>query len=251
MFIGYPRSGHSLVGALLDAHPDMIVAHELDALKYIEEGIAQGELFDLLLQRSLEFTEVGRKWTEFTYKVENQWHGKYRELKVIGDKKGGRSTLRIGEKPSLLLELRAAMDDSIVIKYIHVIRNPYDNISTMARRIKTANLGVPAIVCLNRAITHYFKHCRIVANVRESTPRELWVDVIQERLIDQPEELLRSLCCSLGVEADKDYLEECAKIVYKSPNKSRFKIPWNETNIKNVSDMAKKYNYLGGYSYDD
>ncbi len=26
MFIGYPRSGHSLVGSLLDAHPNIIVA---------------------------------------------------------------------------------------------------------------------------------------------------------------------------------------------------------------------------------
>ena len=25
MFIGYPRSGHTLVAALLDAHPDMVV----------------------------------------------------------------------------------------------------------------------------------------------------------------------------------------------------------------------------------
>ena len=28
MFIGYPRSGHSLIGSLLDAHPEIIVSHE-------------------------------------------------------------------------------------------------------------------------------------------------------------------------------------------------------------------------------
>ena len=28
MFIGYPRSSHSLVGALLDAHPQIIIPHE-------------------------------------------------------------------------------------------------------------------------------------------------------------------------------------------------------------------------------
>ena len=32
MFIGYPRSGHSLVGALLDAHPEVIIAREYDIL---------------------------------------------------------------------------------------------------------------------------------------------------------------------------------------------------------------------------
>ena len=38
MFVGYPRSGHSLVGTLLDAHPDIVIAHELDALRHIRAG---------------------------------------------------------------------------------------------------------------------------------------------------------------------------------------------------------------------
>ena len=50
MFVGYPRSGHSLVGALLDAHPDAIVAHELDALKYLQAGFGRDQLFALLLR---------------------------------------------------------------------------------------------------------------------------------------------------------------------------------------------------------
>ncbi|KAJ7371717.1 hypothetical protein OS493_023052 [Desmophyllum pertusum] len=32
MFIGYPRSRHSLVGAILDAHPEIIIPHEYDVL---------------------------------------------------------------------------------------------------------------------------------------------------------------------------------------------------------------------------
>ena len=38
MFIGYPRSGHSLVGSLLDAHPNIIIAHELNALQFVVAG---------------------------------------------------------------------------------------------------------------------------------------------------------------------------------------------------------------------
>ncbi len=32
MFIGYPRSGHTLIGSLLDAHPNMVVANEYNIL---------------------------------------------------------------------------------------------------------------------------------------------------------------------------------------------------------------------------
>ena len=41
MFIGYPRSGHSLIGALLDAHPNIIIAHELNDLRYFARGFSK------------------------------------------------------------------------------------------------------------------------------------------------------------------------------------------------------------------
>ena len=33
MFIGYPRSSHSLVAAILDAHPEIIIPDEYDVMK--------------------------------------------------------------------------------------------------------------------------------------------------------------------------------------------------------------------------
>ena len=34
LFIGYPRSGHSIVGSLMDAHPHVVIANEFLLLKY-------------------------------------------------------------------------------------------------------------------------------------------------------------------------------------------------------------------------
>ncbi len=34
MFIGNPKSGHSLVGFLLNAHNNAVISHELNALAY-------------------------------------------------------------------------------------------------------------------------------------------------------------------------------------------------------------------------
>ena len=44
MFIGYPRSGHTLVATFLDAHQDAIIGHELDALKYIEANFSKEQI---------------------------------------------------------------------------------------------------------------------------------------------------------------------------------------------------------------
>ena len=51
MFVGQPRTGHSLVGALLDAHPNALVAHELDALKYVAAGYDRRRLYALLVEQ--------------------------------------------------------------------------------------------------------------------------------------------------------------------------------------------------------
>ena len=88
MFIGYPRSGHSIVGALIDAHPDAVVSHELDVLKFIRAGFSKRQIFTMILRTSEGYARRGRVARDYTYRVPNQWHGRFRNLRVIGDKKG-------------------------------------------------------------------------------------------------------------------------------------------------------------------
>ena len=51
-FIGHSRSGHSLIAALLDAHPEIVVAHELRAVRYIQCGFGRDALYYLLFQQT-------------------------------------------------------------------------------------------------------------------------------------------------------------------------------------------------------
>ena len=62
MFIGYIRSGHSLVGALLDALPNIVCGHELGVLKYVYAGYSRTQNYYLLLENSRRFAQEGRKW---------------------------------------------------------------------------------------------------------------------------------------------------------------------------------------------
>ena len=38
LFVGHRRTGHTLVRALLDAHPAMVISHELNALDLVQRG---------------------------------------------------------------------------------------------------------------------------------------------------------------------------------------------------------------------
>jgi len=242
MFIGYPRSGHSIIGALIDAHPNAIIAHELDTLRYIEEGFDKNQIFYLLLINSKSFAKAGRTWDNYSYKVEKQWQGTFKKLKVIGDKKGGNSIKRIQSNPKLLQELYKTID-KLPIKFIHIIRNPYDNITTMAKKHFNNNL--------KNAIDEYFSLCETVKNIKKQIKKNDVIDMKHESFVLNPKSNLESICNFLGLDADVDYLKDCAKIVYNSPHKTRNDLKWTSNLINIVDNKIKEFEFLGGYSYDN
>jgi len=243
MFIGYPRSGHSLVGSLLDAHPNMIIAHELNVLEYIRKGFSRGKIFYLLLRKSQVDAKAGRPSFGYSYAVPNQWQGRFTRLQVIGDKLGGGSTRRLRTHPELLQRLRDTV--GIPIKFIHVIRNPYDNITTMFRR------GDGDPVDLRQTVDYYFCHCETIADLKKQINTADLLEIRHEDFIAEPTVWLKKLCEFLGVESPEDYVRDCASIVYESPHKSRHEVPWTPELIELVWDRMKRFPFLQGYSYED
>jgi hypothetical protein len=245
MFIGYPRSGHSLIGSLLDAHPSAIIAHELDALKFVEAGFNKDQLYQLLLDNSRRFARKGRAWTGYAYGVPGQWQGRFDKLRVIGDKKGGRSTLQLAENPELLHRLRKTVATDI--RFIHTIRNPYDNIATMHKRALEHNHHQ----ALSATVEDYFSRCEMNANLKERMEKGVVLDVRHESFVENPKAMLRELCSFVGLGYDKDYLEGCASIVFSSSHKSRYDIEWDTSTLATVRTGISRFGFLKGYSYEE
>lgn len=240
MFIGYPRSGHSLVGALLDAHPNIIIAHELNALRYFARGFSKRKIYYLLLRGSQRHAAAGRRETKYSYEVPNQWQGKFKSLKVIGDKKGSGSIQVFQENPDFLKLLLEKID--VPIKFIHVTRNPYDNITTM--------IGKKNII-LRSGIDSYFLKCQTAARLKTEITPEDFFEFKHEYFIENPRKILQELCIFLGAEPLDDYLDDCAGIVFKSPRKTRFNIDWPAESIELVTKQIEEFEFLQGYSYQD
>ena len=240
MFIGYPRSGHSLIGSLIDAHPNMIIAQELDALKYVKAGFNKEQIFYLLLENSQRFTEAGRNWNGYKYKVPNQWHGRFKQLKVIGDKKGGRSSIAFHRDPELFDRLKQTIP--IKIKTIHITRNPFDNISTMS---KTHAPG------LKEAIGMYFAMAQTISRVKGLIQSEDFFEIRHEDFIEKPQESIRKLFGFLGEETADDFVNDCTSIIYTSPHKSRLESVWTDEFKSAVYEEIKKFPFLTGYKFED
>lgn len=240
MFIGYPRSGHSLVGSLLDAHPHAAIAHEVDALKYISAGVRKNRLFSLLLGNSLSSAKNGRRGSKYSYAVPNQWQGRFSRLRVIGDKKGGRSTRRLGDNPDLLAQLRDVV--RVPVKIIHVIRNPYDNISTIAKRHDMS---------LRDAVAFYFSLCDTVTSLKTQIAKEDLFEMRHEAFVANPAEVLSSLCRFLGLEVTVDYVRDCSEIVFQRPRRTRLDAQWNVELRDLVDKGVARFSFLQGYNYGE
>jgi hypothetical protein len=240
MFIGYPRSGHSLTGALLNAHPDAVIAHELDTLGYLKRGFSRDQIFSLLLERDQWFTGNGSQWHEFNYEVAGQWQGRFRELKVIGDKRGGHSSTLLAESPELLDQLRRTV--RVPLRIIHIVRNPFDNIATIARRNPCP---------LEQAATVFFKRATTNQRVIETNPAEEIITLRHEDFIAQPRQHLQRLVEFIGLTTDDEYLDACEKMVFESPSKSRAKAEWNDAVQASIQDNIEKIPFLRGYTFEN
>ena len=108
-FVGYPRSGHSIIGSILDAHPNVVIAHEYNLFRKLPLIIARNstrrqtnfteavkELFNQLYQNSYKTVNGSRSRNANGYNLtlNGTWQGRYKDqILVIGDKKGGGSAI--------------------------------------------------------------------------------------------------------------------------------------------------------------
>jgi hypothetical protein len=252
-FIGYPRSGHSLVGSLLNAHREVLIAHELDALGYVEHRFGRSQLYALLLERDEVFASIGRRWMGYDYVVPNQFQGRWTRLRIIGDKRGHVSTYRLRQRPELLDRVRRVV--GVPIRVVHVTRNPYDNIATMARRAaegqirRTGGVVADAGAELPAAITRYAELCSWIDAIRRRLAPEELLDVVYESFVARPEQSLTALCGFLGVDAEDSYIIDCGGVVWPQVRRARDAVVWSDADRARVDDVIATYPVLAGYSW--
>jgi hypothetical protein len=250
MFIGYQRSGHTLVRSLLDAHPNAIIADELNALRFVEAGFGRRQLYQLLLDNSRSYARQGQSMRGYGYEVPNQWQGRFDELRIIGDKKASGSTIQLANNPELLHRLRRTVATGV--KFIHVVRNPYDNIAAMClAAVRERSAKGTHKLALERKIGLYFKRCKQNAKLKKLLGDGAVFDVRHESLVEDPKPVLRDLCGFLGLGCEEVYLEDCASIVFESPRKSRHQVEWDDHMLDAVRAGIRRFDFLEGYSYED
>ena len=256
LFIGIPRSGHSIVGAIIDAHPNAIVSHELNVLKLLsEEDAEQTRIFNSILENSKRQAIRGRSQShedhgpnfelnksanleqyKFDYSIPNQFQGEWKDrLLVIGDKKGGGTTKLLGENIQLYKLLEETVN--LPIKTIIVIRNPFDNIATMAHRS-----GNP----VQSQIEAYEKYIQTITSLMDELELDAQL-IFHEDFVKDSKSTIKKLLKWLKLPADEKFLADTSGIVNNEPNKSRTRVKWEQSEKNKVNRLISKYKVLEPY----
>ncbi len=252
LFVGYGRSGHTLIGALLDAHPNIIIGIEWDPLNRIRLGYkSKNQIYYSILKNSRCFSLIHKNvWSGYSYRVSNSMQGKYKNITVIGDKSGGLNTSHLHTDYNLLEKISNIIQ--ISPKLIHTIRNPFDIITTTTIRTFERDYPnkTPKTSDLLIFIQKFLKSARIIQKLKEDNKYEMF-DLYHEEFIHSPKEILINLIEFLGEHADQQYLERCCSIVNKKPHHSRKKMKWDNNLILYVENELKKISYLQHYTFDN
>lgn len=244
LFLSPPRSGHSLVGALLDAHPDAAMGHELDALLYLRWGWKPVEVLPLM-ERSARWA-AGQECLPGGYGYRIPGQGAVRRPLVVGDKHGEATLVELGRRPWLGRKL--VEETPAPLHWVRAVRHPLDNIATIARRIDTIAPGVVLHrgTALEEAEAYYFWLVEQMEAAGELGSDLL--DLRHEELLAQPEEELRRLAAFLGLEAEREWLKRCREAIRARPHRSRDGAPWAAGQQERILERCRAHCFLVPYA---
>lgn len=235
LFVGYPRSGHTIVANILNSHPNILISDEVGIMKFSK--LTKEKIRNSIIKKS---NEVDIKYTSVygnvNYTEDNIEKNK---ITIFGDKHANKNTMFINSKFDKIYKL----NDIFNLNLIHVIRNPYDMITTnFIRRGRKWDNNIYKI------INHFNTLFKTVENIKEKYDM---FDIYLEDLIKYPYNNITELFHYVGIQRlDNEFLSYVSSKLLDNANKSRILYDWQDDQKQLVQNMISKYKFLKGYKWE-
>ena len=272
-FVGYGRSGHSMVASLMDAHPDVIVAHEFFLFdKLSDEKLnkfwTKKELFNRLYFNS--FTSAVRGWRAnkrtskgYNLNLKGSWQGQFRKLRVVGDKTAGATAMLYHTSAPLFKATLTRLHDvsGVALRAVHMVRNPYDMIATVALyqaspnpdKIKvkaTREKPFKKASYVKNAMFNILNKAVAVQGIAKLSGLQL-LEVHLEDLIHNSRDVILKICHFLEVTCDDEYVKMCQAKLYRDVSQSRHLVVWPDFVKKTVQRLTKTIPFFSRYTFEN
>lgn len=278
-FTGYPRSGHSIFGSFMDAHPNIALSYAFFLFRHLLEkpGI-QGSIDSLLKNKTLFFNAIyersyrysvvsgAKDGKGYTLDVPGSWSGKFDHLRVIGDKSALPTSLGYSTYPHTWFKSRyECLQERVALPLlgIHIVRNPFDMISThtlykgLGKSWKsdsgnnwTAENQYRNEKLQKKVFEFYFDKAKAVKEMVPLCGMRL-LEVHNEDMVQNPRRELLRMCEFLEVECPESYLQACESKAYKQVSRTRDIVYWPAELRAQVEANMKEYSFFRGYTFED
>ena len=269
-FVGVARSGHSIVGAILDSHPHIVISNELNVfrnllnLPEITKSMLFNKIWNTSYEKAIKTDKFGMHSTDKGYSlaVDGLHQGMYDSyIDVIGDKMGGDTSVVYFIDPTKF-EQRLNKLHSIInipFKVFHVIRNPFDNIATIAlyEHIRFQDNKFAMIKSINKtlrldpkliysAINYFFLRYQAAEDIKQRFNLDT-MEIHNKDFIANPTMTVQRMCVFLGVLCSDDYLNTVSKKIFRDESRTRYNVVWMNDHILKVKENILKYDNLKQY----
>ena len=180
-FIGYARSGSTIMSSLMDAHPHTIVSSQYGKVFTDKNSLTdKNYLFNELYKKSQEDAESGCRSEgirakNYSLNIPSLWQGKYdRYISLIGDKNAGKTPALYVKSPSSFTHDYNMLQKSIGVpmKAVFVVRNPFDIISTTALYDNPEKLSkIINVTTSNNVFTRKQQNAAVIAEYKSVMKR--------------------------------------------------------------------------------
>lgn len=284
-FIGYPRSGHSIVGSILDAHPHMVISHEfmlMERQAIFSEPPTRNwtsDLFNVLYQHSyLDVSGIrNTNGKGYSLHIDGLWQGRYDGfLDVIGDKSGGSTTAQfLYDQLNFEYNYKQLVARlPVPIKVVHVVRNPYDMISTatiytiITKNTRLTNGDFADAkkglingskeprrkrfineTLLGNKIRFIFNKISAAMKITELVGEENVLVIHTSDLVHSPRKTILRMCEFFEVGAPEVFLKIASEKVFSSVSRTRELTEWPEKLVDEVDKKMKQYKIFQRYNF--
>jgi hypothetical protein len=235
LIIGNARSGSTILGSVINSHPQAIIANETKSSGVFWNKIPKDEILaDIKSNVSKQNCSVDLK---SGYKPIPKVNTPDRvQLLIMGDKIWNPATLILHGKNELKQQLSNTL--GLPIYLLHAIRNPFDVIATMHLRSGAS---------IADRTEWYFMHCEAVKVIKSRCTPSEFLHVYHEDLITNPDSEIRSICCFLNLPVNLNHLEVVKQSLYRIPNESRYSVQWSKDEWHTILKRMENFKFLHKY----
>ena len=276
IFVGHCRSGSSVLGSLLDAHPHVLIAHEYDLFgkllsspqHFHNRSVLYRELYQNSWEQSHKETgprNPGSKSRKgYSLAVNGSWQGSFTRLKVIGDKSPRMTTNAYSSSPekfgTVYKDLKRMV--GVPVSVVMALRNPFDMIATTVlyevagkrsgkkpKSFSATNKFVGEAAVEMEALKLFHQATTVENMIKRLDLNKRFLEVHNADLVKNCRATMKRLCRFLELDCPSDYLALVESIVFPSVSQSRASIAWSTNLISMVSKGMQKHSFYNIYNF--